>query len=91
MNERYEEVQSKIETCILEKTSHIYREKTKRPFVIRGQRKEISFDEISQSLMEKAKPQTANLKEAYTKLKKQNDEEVKKLLSLLQEYISNPI
>ena len=91
LNERYEEVQNKIEKCILEKTLHIYREKTKRPYVIKEQHKRINFDEISQSLIEKAKPEIVNLKEAYKELKKQNDKAKEKLLPLLQKYISNPI
>jgi len=36
LNERDEEVRNKIERCILESTSHIYREKANKPYVIRG-------------------------------------------------------
>jgi len=92
LNERYDEIRNKIEVCIMDKTSHIYREKVERSYVIREQQKEINFHEISQSLIEKAKPEIASLIEAYKELKKQNDKEVKKkLLPLLQKYISNPI
>jgi hypothetical protein len=92
LNEREEQIRNNIEACIRERTAHIYREKAKRPYVIRGQQTIINFDEISQSLIEKANPEIANLLEAYKKLKNQNDKEVKgKLLSLLRKYISSPI
>ena len=78
LNERYKEAQNKIERCILYWTG-------------KGQ-PEINLDEISQSLIERAKPEITNLIEAYKELKKYNDKEVKeKLLPLLQKYISNPI
>lgn len=94
LNERYEEARNKIEECILDRTSHIYREKAESQFayVIKRQSETINFDEISQSLIEKAKPEITNFLEAYKELKKQNDKEVKeKILPLLQKYISNPI
>jgi len=92
LNERDEEIRNKIEKCFWNRTSHIYREKAKRPFVIEGERQEISFEEISQTLIEKAKPHIASLKKMFKELKMQNDKEVKaKLLPLLQKYISNPI
>ena len=92
LNERDEEIRNKIEKCFWNRTSHIHREKAKRPFVIEGERQEISFEEISQTLMEKAKPHIASLKRMFKELKMQNDKEVKaELLPLLQKYISNPI
>ena len=92
LNERYNEIRNKIERCIMDRTSHIYREKAKRRWVIEGQSEIINFDEFSQSLIEKAKPEIAILMQAYKELKEQDDKEVKeKLLPLLQEYISNPI
>jgi len=94
LNERDEQIRNKIEACYTEQTAHIYREKAKSQlkYVIERQSEIINFDEISQSLIEKAKPEIANLIEAYKELKKQNDKEVKeKLLPLLQKYISNPI
>jgi len=92
LNERDEKIRNKMEECFLDRTSHIYREKTKRPYVIRGQQTVMDYDEISQSLIEKAKPEVAKLIETYKELKEQNDKEVKaKLLPLLQKYISNPI
>jgi hypothetical protein len=92
LNERNQEVRNKIEACILDRTSHIYREKAKRQFVIKGQTTNINFDEVSNSLIEKAKPDVTNVIEAYKELKELTDKEVKeKLLPLLQKYISNPI
>ena len=92
LNERDEETKNKIEACILERTAHIYREKAKRPYVIEGQQTTIDYDGISQSLIEKAKPEVAKLIEMYKELKEQNDTEVKKkLLPLLQKYISKPV
>lgn len=73
-------------------TAHIYREKAKRRWTVRRQSEIINFGEISQSLLEKTKPEIASLLEAYKELKKQNDTEVKeRLLPLSQKYISNPI
>lgn len=90
LNGRDEEVRNKIEGCILDRTSHIYQKK--RSFVNRGQAKVINYDEIYQALMDKAKPEIANIVDRYKELKKQNDNEVKeRLLPLLQKYISNPI
>ena len=92
LNEKDEEIRNRIEAFYVERTAHIYRRKAKRPFVIEGERQEISFDEISQTLIEKAKPHIASLRKMFKELKMQNDKEVKaKLLPLLQEYISNPI
>ena len=92
LNERYGEVRNKIEKCFFSKTSHIYREKTQMRHVINMQSEIVDFDEISQSLIEKAKPEIAHLIETYKELKKENDREVKeKLLPLLQKYISKPI
>jgi hypothetical protein len=94
LNERYAGVRDKIEVCIMDRTSHMYRERGESilAYALRKQSENVNFDEISQSLLEKAKPEIANLLEAYKELKKQNDEEVKlKLLPLLQKYISNPI
>lgn len=34
LNDREEEIRNKIEACIRHRTSHIYREKAERPFVI---------------------------------------------------------
>jgi len=77
LNQRYTEVQKKIEECISSRMSHI------APSY---------FDVTSQSLIEKAKPEIANLIEKFKELKKQNDGEVKeKLLPLLRKYISKPI
>ena len=92
LNERDEEIRNKIEKCFLNRTSHIHLERAKRTFVIEGEPQEISFEEISQTLIEKAKPHIASLKKIFKELKMQNDKEVKaKLLPLLQKYISNPI
>lgn len=92
LNGRDKEVRSKVEACILGRTSHIYQKKAKRPFVIRGQAKVINYNEISQALIDKAKPEIANIVDRYKKLKKQNDNEVKeRSLPLLKKYISNPI
>lgn len=92
LNERDEQIRNKIEACYTERTAHIYREKAKRRWAVRGQSEIINFDEISQLLLEKAKPEIANLIEAYKELKKQHGKEVKeKLLPLLRKYISNPI
>ena len=90
LNERYTEIQNKIKKCFLSRTSHIHRKETQiKHFLTMS---EIDFDEFSQSLIEKAKPEIANLIEKYKELKKQNDREVKKkLLPLLQKYISKPI
>jgi hypothetical protein len=91
LNRRKEETRNRIEGCVLDKTSHIYREKAKRPFIIRGRSETINFDKISQSLIEKADPEITNFLEAYNKLNRQNEREVRgKLLPLLQKYISNP-
>lgn len=61
-------------------------------FAPRKQSERVNYDEISQSLLEKAKPEIANIIEAYKELEELNDKEVKeKLLPLLQKYISNPI
>ena len=92
LNDRDEEVKKKIEGCIRQRTAHVYREKAKRPYVIRGQQTAINYGKILQSLLEKAKPETQTLVNKFKELKKQYDEEVKeKLLPLLQKYISNPI
>ncbi len=92
LSERDEEVRNKIERCILDRTSHIYHEKAKRPFVVREKSESINYNEISQSLLEKAKPEVANLIEKHKELKKQNERKVKKkLLPLLRKYISKPI
>jgi len=85
-------VRNKIERCILNRTSHIYRKKAEKPYVIREQQKEINLHEILQSLIDKAKPEIANLIRVWKELKKQNDIEVKeKLLPLLEKIISYPI
>lgn len=92
LNDRDEEVRNKIEKCIRAGTSHIYREKAERPFVIKGQTDVINYDRISQMILGKAKPEATYLVDKFKKLKKINDREVKgKLLPLLQKYISNPI
>jgi len=92
LNGRDEKIRMKIEGCILDRTAHIYREKAKIPYFIRGQTEVIDYDKISQSLIEKAKPEAKTLVGKFKRLKKQNDEEVReKLLPLLQKYISNPI
>jgi len=95
LNGTDEEIRNKIEGCIRDRTSHIYREKAESQFayvISRRQSEIINFDEVSQSLIEKAKPEIANLIDVYKELKKQNDLEVKeKLLPLLQKYISNPV
>jgi len=92
LNGRDEEVRNKIEGCILDRTSHIYQKKAKRSFVNRGQAKVINYNEISQTLLDKAKPEISKIVDKHKELKKQNDNEVKeKLLPLLKKYISNPI
>lgn len=92
LNERDKEIRNKLEKSFWDRTSHIYRDKAKRKFVIRGEQKVINFDEISESLIEKAKPGITDLKELYKELKKQSDIQVRgKFMPLLQEYISNPI
>lgn len=92
LNGQDEEVRFKIEGCILDGTSHIYKEKAKRPFVIKGQAKAVNLGEISQALLDKAKPEIAKIVELHKELKKQNDNKVKeRLLPLLKKYISNPI
>jgi len=92
LNNRDEEVRNKIKGCIISNTSHIYQEKAKRPFVIEGQTKIINYSEISQAILDKAKPEVAKILDKHKKLKKQNDiEVVGKLLPLLKKYISNPI
>jgi len=94
LNKRYAGIRDKIEACIMDRTSQMYRERKESmlAYALRKQSESVNFDEISQSLIEKVKPEIANLVEAYKELKKQNDEEVKeKLLPLLQKYISNPI
>lgn len=92
LNERDEQIRNRIEACYTERTAHIYREEAKRPFVIERERQEISFEEISQTLIEKAKPHIASLKKMFKELKMHNDKEVKaELLPLLQKYISNPV
>lgn len=94
LNERDEEIKNKVERCFWDRTSRILREKAKTQFeyVIKRQSAVINFDEISHSLIEKAKPEIAKMKEKFRELKKQNDKEVKgKLLPLLRKYISNPI
>ena len=92
LNERNEEARKKIEACILQKTSQMYLEKTRKPYVIKGQMKLIDFDEISHSLIEEAKPRITKVITTYRELKKLSDREVKlKLLPLLQECISNPL
>ena len=93
-NERYNETRDKIELCIMDRTSQMYRERSESQlaYALRKQSEIVNFDEVSQSLIEKAKPEIVNLIQAYKELKKQNDKEVKeKLLPLLQKYISNPI
>jgi len=92
LNESDEKVRFKIEGCILDRTSHIRKKVAERPFVIRRQPKVISHSEISQVLLDKAKPEIAKIVELHKELKEQNDNEVKeKLLPLLKKYISNPI
>ena len=79
LRERYGEVRNKIEGCVVKRASP-------------KKRKEIDLDEISQSLIEKAKSEITNSLRIYRELKKQNDEDVKgKLLLMLQKYISNPV
>jgi hypothetical protein len=92
LNERHGKIRAKIESCILNKTAHIYKNKAANPFIISRQPEVIDYDELSQSLIEKAKPKSSKVVSAYEKLKKQVDEEVKlKLFPLLRKYISNPI
>jgi len=92
LNDRDVEVRNKIERCIIDKTSHIYKEKSRKPFVIRGQTEGINYEGISQKTLEKAKSEAKYLVDKFKKLKKEYDSEVKsKLLPLLQKYISNPV
>lgn len=92
LNGKDGEVRNKIEGCILDRTSHIYQKKAKRSFVNRGQAKVINYNEISQTLLDKTKPEISKIVGKHKELKKQNDSEVKeKLLPLLKKYISNPI
>lgn len=94
LNERYDDIRNKIEKCIKVETSHVLRLKSERQlaFVIKRQSVVINSEEISQSLIEKVKPETESIINIYKELKEQNDKEVKdKLLPLLQKYISKPI
>ncbi len=92
LNGRDEEIRNKIEGCILARTSYIRKKIAERPFVIKWQKGVINYDEIFKALMDKAKPEIANIVDKHKKLKKQNDNEVRgKLLPLLKKYISKPI
>jgi len=94
LNERYAGIREKIEVCIMNTTSQMYRERSESQlaYALRRQSETVNFDELSTSLIEKAKPEIAKVIEAYKELKELNDKEVKeKLLPLLQKYISNPI
>lgn len=92
LNDRDKEVRNKIEGCIVDRTSHIYQEKAKTPFITREQKEAINYERISQEILEKAKPEAKYLVDRFKKLKQRYDCEVKdKLLPLLQRYISNPV
>lgn len=89
LNNRKDVVKEKIEGCILSKTAHIYQEKAKMPFVIKGQTKYIDYDRVFDSLLKSAKLEIDRVLRVYQELLKQIDKKVKsELLPLLHKFIS---
>jgi hypothetical protein len=93
LNDRKDVIRGKVEACIMEKTAHIYREKTKmRRIVIRGLKTEyVDYEKVFNSLLKTAKPEISRILGLYTELQKQINKKMKlELLPLLHKYISNP-
>jgi hypothetical protein len=91
LNERYEQIRTKVERSIRERTSNILNPKGKVPYVIRAQNTVIDFDRVTNSLIEKAKPEINEFLNIIMTMKKKNTNTRTILLPLLQKYIGNPI
>lgn len=80
LNGRYDVAKKRIVKCLVEGIPKFI------------QKSESDLDEISDYLIELAKPEIQNILKCHVELKEQNDKMVKDgLLILLQKYISNPI
>jgi hypothetical protein len=99
LSDRAEEARKKIEHCVIERTRGIIGTKSNvegmleslKPESKTKYKIEIMKKQVVNSLFEEIKPESKTLVDTCKELKKQNDEELEKILPLLQRYISNPI
>jgi hypothetical protein len=99
LSDRDEEARKKIEHCVTERTRGIKGTKSNVEGMLESLRPEsktknkikIMKKQVVNSLFEEIKPESKTLVDTFKELKKQNDEELEKILPLLQRYISNPI
>jgi len=88
LTQNHELLAQKVKKCI---TERIAKNKTRIDHAIK-RREVIDSESIAESLIKLAEPTIENMLRLYRYLKEQNDKEVKKkLLPLLQKYMSSPI